>query len=403
MFQKYLYLPEPYAIYTTVACYIANLLPGAPVWLLHVAPPSTGGTTFLSVLDDLPGIVAAGDVSVGGLASAVSKKDRKKDSTGGLLFELPQRSDGKRWGIIKAKDFTSILTKERAAKSELLSALKEVYDGKWDRNKGTDGGMHCTWQGKVGFIAKCTEMIDDWENRAAMAQMGDRFTYFRYPHTDGIAEISKAMSVTDEEFMRAHLKLETHEFLDQILPDNWVDLVNSNEYLISEDAIETLITRNVVDRVSKLARFAVHGRGYIKRDDRTRQRERSEIEGPGRITGQLKAMYLAGILMGLNSLEIWSMLERIAWSCLPKNRAAILHSLYDLSKGERRTTGWEFKDIMKVVNKHYDGVGEKTHMERIMEELQVFKLIEEHSTQLEGKGVRKLYKLSHLTKQLLGI
>ena len=401
-FQQYLYLPEPYGLYSSLACYVANLLPGNPVWLLHVSPPATGGSTLINVLDDLPGIVQVGDISVGGLVSAVSKKDRKKESTGGLLFELPCREDGKRWGIIKAKDFTSVLAKERTARAELLSALKEIYDGNWHRNKGTDGGMHAEWHGKVGFIAKCTEMIDNQENRAAMSQMGDRFIYFRYKQTDGIAESAVAAKVIDEAFMRTHLQYETHEFLNAILPPDWFELVKNNQYLLSSKTIESLINQKVVDRVSRMARFACAGRGYIKRDDRTREMERSEIQGPGRVIGQLKALYLAGVMLGLNHFEIWDMLDRIAWSCLPKNRAAILHSIIDLSKGDRHATGYEFKEIMQVVNSNYVGVGEKTHMERILHELIVFKLVEEHTQKLPDKGTRKVYRLSKYTKQLLG-
>ena len=130
--------------------------------------------------------------------------------------------------------------------------------------------------------------------------------------------------------------------------------------------------------------------------------ERSEIEGPGRVIGQLKALYLAGVMLGLNHFEIWDMLDRIAWSCLPKNRAAILHSIIDLSKGDRHATGYEFKEIMQVVNSNYVGVGEKTHMERILHELIVFKLVEEHTQKLPDKGTRKVYRLSKYTKQLLG-
>jgi hypothetical protein len=37
-------------------------------------------------------------------------------------------------------DFTSILSQNRDTRGQVLAALREVYDGSWDRPVGADGG-----------------------------------------------------------------------------------------------------------------------------------------------------------------------------------------------------------------------------------------------------------------------
>ena len=43
-------------------------------------------------------------------------------------------------GLLCLKDFTSTLTMRPENKAEVLGALREIYDGKWTRHLGTDGG-----------------------------------------------------------------------------------------------------------------------------------------------------------------------------------------------------------------------------------------------------------------------
>ena len=46
------------------------------------------------------------------------------------------------------------------SKAEVLSALREIYDGKWTRYIGTDGGRPLHWEGKLGLVFGCTGAID---------------------------------------------------------------------------------------------------------------------------------------------------------------------------------------------------------------------------------------------------
>ena len=64
------------------------------------------------------------------------------------------------------KDFTSTLTMRPENKSEVLSALRAIYDGKWTRFVGTDGGKPLHWAGKLGLVFGCTGAIDTQHSAA---------------------------------------------------------------------------------------------------------------------------------------------------------------------------------------------------------------------------------------------
>ena len=425
-FQQYLYMPDPTPLHAAVVTYIANLLPGNPVWMMLVGPPSCGGTSILNTFRGLPGIVQCGDVSIGGLLSATSKKDKSKQATGGLLMELLNRDDGTKWGVINAKDFTSTLILDQQERKKVLGALKEIYDGHWDRNKGVDGGLHLSWAGKAGFITKCTEMIDD--HRQDMTVMGDRFIYCRYAPTDGVGEASKALSNgSGSELMEANLRDTMKDFLDVVLPYDWEHVVLSRKLLVEENELEAILKHEDVEKLAGLSIFAARGRGFVKRHQFTREVERVEHESPGRIAGQLRMVLLASQIAGLKYSDTWKLVDRIVWSCLPKPRQVILQAMMDLDKGNGKVgSPHDFKSIMLMIDRHYGGCGDETFMRRCMQELILQGLVtvwvkgnaEMGSSNGDGKahtnsdggkegggvsGVAKKYRLSKLMLKNIGL
>jgi hypothetical protein len=79
------------------------------------------------------------------------------------------------------KDFTSILSMDRNVRGSVLAALREIYDGYWERNVGTDGGQTLTWQGRITVVAAVTTA---WDNaHAVISSMGDRFVIVRADST----------------------------------------------------------------------------------------------------------------------------------------------------------------------------------------------------------------------------
>src|SRR2546427_380867 len=50
-FQELLHLPDTGAVEIVLAAYLANILPGGPVWLVLVGPPAGGKSLYLNVLE----------------------------------------------------------------------------------------------------------------------------------------------------------------------------------------------------------------------------------------------------------------------------------------------------------------------------------------------------------------
>ena len=84
-----------------------------------------------------------------------STKERTKDATGGLLRKLGDR------GVLVIKDVTSHPVDEpRHARPRCSRALREVYDGRWSRNVGTDGGRTLDWTGRLVVVGAVTTAWD---------------------------------------------------------------------------------------------------------------------------------------------------------------------------------------------------------------------------------------------------
>src|SRR5262249_40512881 len=139
------------------ATYVANRkLDGDPVWVMLVGGSGVGKTERLSSLAVMPDVVLESSITgPAALLSGTGKKERAKDATGGLLRKLPNGD-----GLLLLKDFTSVIDMHRDSRAEVLAALREIYDGRWDRSVGAEGGRTLTWQGRLGLIAGCTTAID---------------------------------------------------------------------------------------------------------------------------------------------------------------------------------------------------------------------------------------------------
>ena len=130
------------------------MLPGDPVWLGLIGPPSSAKTEILNSTLMLPDVVQAATMTPAGLLWAHPKSNKPKVPRAAYCNEFGD------FGIIVLKDFGSVLSMRADNKAETLAALREVFDGSWTRHLGTDGGKTLAWQGKVGLIFGATGVID---------------------------------------------------------------------------------------------------------------------------------------------------------------------------------------------------------------------------------------------------
>ena len=98
-FRKWLVLKDLTPVHAVLGAVAANLLPGDPVWLGVIAPPSTAKTEILNALARIPHVEAVATLSMAALLSGTPKGQKAAGSKGGLLRKIGD------FGVLVLKDF----------------------------------------------------------------------------------------------------------------------------------------------------------------------------------------------------------------------------------------------------------------------------------------------------------
>lgn len=303
VFRKWLYLPDETAIYATLGAVAANELPGDPVWLGLIAPPSSAKTEILNAVLRLPHIHEAATLTPASLLSGTSKRDRGKTAKGGLLREIGD------FGILICKDFGSVLSMRPEAKAETLGALRELYDGRWTRHVGSDGGQSLSWSGKLGFLFGATPALDSLHS--VTSNLGERFILCRLDPTND-TQVDRAFE---------HAGQNT-----AIMRQQLADAVSA---LFGNSRREPqALDPNEQKWLKQLAWLAVRIRSAVERDRFSREIESIHgVEGPARL-----ALVLERLLAGLDTLgcprdTALAVVQRVALDSVPPLRRRALDFL----------------------------------------------------------------------------
>jgi hypothetical protein len=303
-FRRWVYMPDPGALLVTLGTYAANRSPGDPVWLLLVAAPGFGKTEEIQPLSIMPDVIMVSTMTEPSLLSGTPKKSKAKDATGGLLRRIGDR------GVILLKDFGSILSMHRDSRAGILAALREIYDGSWTREVGTDGGRTLSWTGKIGIIAGCTPAID--RHHAVMATMGERFVLYRMPPVDRREMARYALRQTHREgAMRRELADAVAGLFQGVeFPEAPPDLADTE-----------------MDRLVALADFVATARSGVERDGYKREVELiPDAEAPTRIAKVLRQLLSGLRVIGADDDTAWAVVSKVALDCLPDlRRKALLY------------------------------------------------------------------------------
>jgi hypothetical protein len=319
-----------------------------PVWLLIVAPPSSGKTEIVEACKKLPDVHPAATLTEPSLLSGSPKKEHAKEATGGLLREMGQ------FGILLHKDFGSVLSMHRDSRSQVLAALREVYDGSWDRPVGVDGGKVLHWQGKAGLIAGCTPTID--RHHAVMSQMGDRFLLYRLPAVSRGEQLRHGLSRHGVGGLRRQLAEAVADFFDGLDPER------EPRELEEED----------IDRLEALALFATAARSAVERDGFSRDIELvPDLEAPARMGNQLRALLDGLDVIGVPRDEAWWVVRKAALDSVPALRLSALEALHGAD--------WQTTTEVELAI----GYPNKT-TRRTLEDLTAHRLVERQLAEQEG-------------------
>lgn len=304
-YRKWLYLADDAPVLVTAATVVANNAEGDPLWLLLVGPPSSGKTEALQGIAGLPYVHGAATVTPASLLSGTSPKERAKDATGGLLRQVGA------YGILLCKDFTSVLSQNKDTAAEALAALREIYDGNWDRPVGSAGGQVLKWQGKCGLIGGVTPSIDRFGQ--VVGALGDRYILLRLPDVSPEDQARAALAQgSDQRRMRAELA----EAMTRLI--NGADL----------DKVGRPLESGEIDRLTALATFTARARTAVERNGYTGEIQvLPQPEGPARIVGQFRRLMGGLEAIGVDEGTRWAVLSRVAVDCVPRIRTQTMRAL----------------------------------------------------------------------------
>jgi len=361
-FRQWLYLPDPGALITVLATAVANRLLGDPVWLLIVGPPGCGKTELLQPLAGLPEFHQVATLTEASLLSGTPKRERSDGAHGGLLRTIGQS------GTILLKDFGSILSMQREARSAVLAALREVFDGAWTRHLGTDGGKTLAWTGKAGLIAGCTPAVDS--HHAVMASLGERFLLYRLPAADADELADAALAhVGSERTMRAELTRAVTLWFEGIsMPAAPITVEGDDRKFLID--LSTLVVRC---------------RSAIERDYHNREIEFvPEAEAPGRFARTLAQLVAGMTVSGVTPGERRRLTRKVGLDCIPALRRRAVESLA-ANAGTNSTA-----DIAGALDHPISTV------RRALEDLAAHRVIVRHS---QGPGKSDFWELNGWTRE----
>jgi hypothetical protein len=335
----------------------AAQLPGDPLWLLVVSGSGNAKTETVQAAKGAGAVIVSTIASEAALLSGTAKKERSKDATGGLLRSIGER------GVLVVKDMTSILSMDRTTRGGVLAALREIHDGYWCRNVGTDGGRTLDWTGRLVIIGACTTAWDRAHD--VIASMGDRFVIVRPSDEGREAAGRQAMANTGrEELMREALQIAVAHVLAGM--DTAVDLT------LTDDEVETLLgAANLVT----LARTAVDydGRGNVI--------DAHAPEMPTRFAKQLQQLVRGGLALGMERDEAMALAIRCARDSMPPLRLAIL---LDVTANPNASTA-EIRDRLDKP---------RTTIDRQLQSLNMLGVLRSFDVGASGRGQLRTYRVT---------
>ena len=277
-------------------------LDGDPLWVLIVGGSGHAKTETVQPFRSVGGIVVSSISSEAALLSATQKRDRAADATGGLLRRLGDR------GLLVIKDVTSILSMDHVTRGRVLSALREIYDGHWNREVGAEGGRVIPWDGRIAVIGAVTTAWDT--HHAVIASMGDRFTLLRTDSreadTRGAAARRAIRNTGGETQMRTELAAAVAGVIAGMNTEP-VELTDDEEDTIADAANLTTLARTGVDCDFRGDVIDAHA-----------------PEMPTRCAKQLVQIVRGGAAIGMDRADALRLAIRCARDSMPPLRLAII-------------------------------------------------------------------------------
>jgi hypothetical protein len=210
--------------------------------------------------------------------------------------------------VLAIKDVTSILSADRNIRSQVLAAIREIYDGRRERNVGSDGGQTLTWTGRIVVIGAVTTAWDS--AHSVVAAMGDRFVSIRVDSESQCTRKTSGMKSIRNTGSEIQMREELAAAVSGVIAGTKTDDVS-----MTEDEIVQIL--NAADIVT-MARTAV------ERDYRGDVIMAHAPEMPTRFAKQLTQMIRGGVAIGMTRQRAMQLAIRCARDSIPPLRVEIL-------------------------------------------------------------------------------
>lgn len=299
---------------------VANRLSGPPVWLMIIAPPSSGKSVVIRGLTE--GVVGARHISsiTANTFASGMMGGSGGDGSRSLLERMKQRGE---W-LLTIKDFGTIQNQKAEERQEIFGQLREIYDGKFDATYGT--GVEVEWEGNLGILVGATPAVDrKWQ---WSAQLGERFVHLRPSRPD------------DEQVARAALQAasESEEQRNAIC-DAYSDAIEHVYERINDLEAPPELSDGGTETVVAVARFLAEARRPVQRTRGGGGHQVQPAEGPGRLSKIFAQVYQAALLCYDGSEDCARRCTaRIAVDSVPGRRGRMLRELPDHTDGIKAST-----------------------------------------------------------------
>jgi hypothetical protein len=307
VFDKWLTLDDPTVLDVILGTILAHRLKGDPLWLFLVGPPGGVKTELLRAFSPHPGVFAVSTLSPSALISGYITEAADPS----LLPKL----DGR---VLVIKDFTAILQMQREARQEVISTLRDAYDGEACKVFGT--GETKSYRSRFGVVAATTPVLDEYSSINAM--LGERFLRYRVGTGETLAKIDRAIcNATSEDTMRSELS-------------------RAACGVLVREAATPSVPDAIAKRLKHLANFLATARSEVARDRAGTVTYRPVPEIGTRVGKQLKKLALGiGMARGLSVIDddVYRLVVRVALDSLPSMRALILTELWALRANFQQT------------------------------------------------------------------
>jgi hypothetical protein len=349
LFKRHYYYSDDNVIDVVLGTVAGNDFDNDPLWLYLIGPPSAGKTELLYSIFDCPETYFLSDFTPNSLISgyrdpppeggkrkkdepseedlarlegeggardteeqvAPAEADEDEDPEYSLLPEL----NGK---VVVTKDFTLIHDKPAETRAQILSILRDVYDGFASRRVGNakkTKGFHSRFNYLAG-------MTPDIEKSWSLNTLGERFLMYRILIEDRRTHARLALANVRKKGGTAPGALAVRKQLQTAV----------KRFMEHLKRFEPEVDDETAERIIDLAEILSTCRTYVYRDKNDDMPCLPQAELAARVAKQLMRVgQSVALVRGRRRVteDEFEVMKRIALDSLPSNRRLLLEALYE--------------------------------------------------------------------------